>query len=190
MRMRRPVHFLAVALFLAACAQPAPESATIERGSELHATIQTVDPGTREILLRADDGRLLSVVAGPEVRNFDQLEPGDRVAAFYVESIAASMAAPGQAVETRAGAATDRAPEGGRPGAAAGVAIEAVVEWVGYDPESAIATFIGASGLTHSVQTPPEMRAFAAARQPGESVLIEYTAALAVEVEELAGAGG
>jgi hypothetical protein len=185
MRLFRPAHLLAGALLLAACAQPAPRSATVESGSEMRATIQTVDATTREILLRADDGRLLSVIAGPEVRNFDQLESGDRVAAFYVESIAASMAAPGTAMETRAGSASDRAPLGGRPGAAAGVAIEAVVEWVGYDPETAVSTFIGASGLTHSIVTPPEMRNFAAGLAAGDSVLIEYTAAMAVEVEEL-----
>jgi hypothetical protein len=185
MRPFGPAYLFVASLMLAACAEPAPQSATVESSSELRATIQTVDPDTREILLRADDGRLLSVVAGPQVRNFDQLEPGDRVAAFYVESIAASMAAPGQAVETRAGSATDRAPEGSRPGAAAGVAIEAVVEWVGYDPETAVSTFVGASGLTHSIVTPPEMREFAAGLAAGDSVLIEYTAAMAVEVEEL-----
>jgi hypothetical protein len=188
MRLVQPATYLAAALLLGACAS-APPSASVEQSSEMRATIQTVDADTREILLRADDGRLLSVVAGPEVRNFAQLEPGDRVAAFYVESIAASMAPSGQAMETRAGSASDRAPEGARPGAAAGVAIEAVVQWIGYDAETAVSTFIGASGLTHSIVTPPEMREFAAGLSEGDNVLIEYTAALAVEVEELPAAG-
>jgi hypothetical protein len=185
MRFFRLVPMAALAAFLSACAAPEPQPVTVEHDSELRATVQTVDELTREILLRADDGRLLSVVAGPEVRNFDQIEPGDTVVALYVESITASMAAPGQVVETRSGAATDRAPLGARPAGAAGVAIEAVVEWVGYDSATYVSTFIGASGLTHSVVTPPEMRSLAAGLAAGSNVMIEYTAALAVDVQQV-----
>lgn len=180
MRLLTPC-LIAVATLLAACAQPSPQ-AVATHDSELRAIIQTIDPVNREILLRADDGRVVSVVAGPDVANFDQLRPGDFVEAMFFESIAARMAAPGQELVTLAGGAEDRAAPGERPGAAMGMAIEAVVRWVGFDPDTGLSTFTGASGLTHSVLTPTEMQAFAAARREGDTVLIEYTAAMAVDV--------
>ena len=126
MRLAIRPTFLGVAALLAGCASPDPAPVTVERDGQLRAVIQTVDPETREILLRAEDGRLISLVAGPEVRNFDQLEAGDTVVAGYLESLTASMAAPGQEIETQVGAASDRAAVGAPPAAAAGVAIEAL----------------------------------------------------------------
>jgi hypothetical protein len=171
---------------LGACAT-APQTAEFSDVAELRATIEIIDPVTRQVLLRGEDGRVVSVVAGPEIRNFDQLEAGDRVVAFYAESIAARMAQPEEASVTRTGVAAERAEPGERPGAASGMALESVVEWVSYDAASGVSTFVGPSGLTHSVVTPETMRAFAASRRPGDRVHIDYTLAVAVGIEAVPG---
>ena len=48
-------------------------------GQVAAATIEAVNKETREITLREADGSLSTIVAGEEVRNFDQIEVGDRV---------------------------------------------------------------------------------------------------------------
>lgn len=184
--MRRFMAGSALLVLLSACATT-PETARFESTAEMRATVEIIDPVTRQVLLRGQDGRVVSITAGPEVRNFDQLAPGDKVRAVFAESIAARMAAAGEVAETRAGVATERAPAGGSPGGATGVAIQSVVEWVSYDPRTFVSTFVGPSGLTHSVVTPEEMRRFAAARRPGDRVHIDFTAAFAIGIEEVAG---
>lgn len=168
---------------LAGCAT-GPEVAEFTDVVELRATIEIIDPVTRQVLLRGEDDRVVSVVAGPEIRNFDRLAAGDRVVAFYAESIAARMALPQEESVTRTGVAAERAEPGERPGAATGMALESVVDWVSYDAATGVSTFVGPSGLTHSVVTPDTMRAFAAARRPGDRVHIDYTLAVAVGIED------
>jgi hypothetical protein len=184
--MRRFMAGLALAVQLAGCATT-PETVTSQTTAEMRATVEIIDPVTRQVLLRGQDGRIVSITAGPEVRNFDRLSPGDKVRAVFVESIAARMAEPGEAAVTRAGVATERAPVGGTPGGATGVAIQSVVSWVSYDPRTFVSTFVGPSGLTHSVVTPEEMRRFAASRRPGDRVHIDFTTAFAIGIETVAG---
>ena len=175
------------ALAFAACAapEPAPRSARFEATAETLATIETVDGATREVLLRTDDGRFVTVVAGPEVRNFDQLAPADRVRAVFTESVVASVAAPDERDETTVTVAGARAAEGDAPGLAVGEAIQSVVEIVSYDPESALVTFRGPSGLLHSVTVPLEMRDFVAGRRPGDRVHVDFVQAFAIGIVEL-----
>ncbi len=186
--MRRiPLTIAAAVLSLSACAAPGPEAAVSESVAEMRGVIEIIDPVTRQVVVRGEDGRAVTVTLPPEAHNFDQLEPGDRVAASYSESIAARMATPDDRRETMIGTAGGRAPKGATPGVAAGMALTSVVTWVGYDAAAARATFTGPTGLTHSVIVPPEMRAFAAARRPGDQVAIDYSEAMAVGVEKIGG---
>lgn len=187
MRLGTTAAGAALLALLWGCAQPAPRSAAFEEAGEVRATVQTVDLVTREVLLRVEGDRLVTVTAGPEVRNLDRIGPGDEVVASYVESITARMAAPEEVAVTRTGVAGERAPVGGQPGAAAGMAIQSIVEWVSYEPQSAIATFTGPTGIIHSVVVPEEMRSFAAARRAGDRVAVEYTTAVAIGIEPVSG---
>jgi hypothetical protein len=90
------------AAFLAAgCAQPEKPSATaIPVGSSLPAAVaalegtsvvQEVNKRTREVTLRRQDGSVMSVVVGPEVRNFNQIKVGDIVEAKAIELLAIAV---------------------------------------------------------------------------------------------------
>lgn len=184
--MIRPLILGALGL-LAACAEPAPTTARFEDQGALLATVETVDMVNRQVLLRGDSGRVVSVTPGPEVRNLGQLRSGDRVRVAFSESATARMASATDADETVVAAVGERAAEGERPGGAVGRALVSVVEWMGYNPATAVATFQGPSGLVHSVVVPESMRAFAAARQPGERVAIEYSEAIAIDIQPVAG---
>ena len=90
------------------------------------AVVESVNLETREVVLNRADGEIISFIASDNVRNLDQVEPGDVVTANYEESLSIEVIAnegfePGE-VEL---AAVARAEEGQKPGMAA---IDTVVE--------------------------------------------------------------
>jgi hypothetical protein len=185
--MKRSLLAAALAATAAACAQPSgPESAVSEQTLRLSAIVQTVDMDTRQVLLVGESGRPEVFVAGPEVRNLAQLEPGDRVVIDYFEQVAARMAAPGDLEEPIAVAAMGRAAEGERPGGFVASSEEMIVEFVSYDPATEIVTIIPPSGEPLSLPLRnPDMRAFAETRSPGDRVHVTITESVAVRIEEV-----
>lgn len=184
----------AMSLLVAGCAgkdaeapPPAAQSAQRETMLETTAVVEHVDQKTREVRLRGADGRTVTVVAGPEVRNLPQLATGDVVRLTYYESVAVRMAEPAETGPATAAAMAARAPEGEKPAAMLGGAIDVVVTMVAYDPATAVATFTTPDGATQSVVVHPAMRAFAAARRPGDRVAVELTRAVAVSIMETTG---
>ncbi|MGF1658947.1 MAG: hypothetical protein ACFCUS_05930 [Rubrimonas sp.] len=174
----------AFALALAGCATAGPTEAVRSTGGEVRAVVQSVDMTNREVLLRFEDGAVESFTAGPEVRNLAQLEAGDTVVALVEEIVSLRLARPEDV--PAAAVAAERAPAGERPGFAAISGISTVVTVVGYDAETHLATFTTPAGETLTREVAPEMREFAAARQPGDRVFVEVFDLVAVGVEEVA----
>lgn len=54
---------------------------------EIIASVTAVDKATRTVTLKGPSGNTVHYVAGPEVKNFDQIHPGDEVAVRYGEAI-------------------------------------------------------------------------------------------------------
>lgn len=163
----------------------APESAMRETLVTKTAVVEDVDLETRQLLLRTDGDMMLSLVAGPEVRNLAQLSPGDTVRFDYYEGVAVQMADPSDTGEVVGETIAGRAPEGGIPGAAAATLVSMVVEFESYDPATNIATFTTPDGVLRSVSVKPEMRDFAVSRQPGDRIEVTMAEAVAVTVEPM-----
>jgi hypothetical protein len=194
--MRRIVLLMIAAPLLGACAdnlappveqQPAPTSAVRETLVTRTAMVQDVDYETRQVLLRGDQGGLLELVAGPEVRNLGQLAPGDTVRLEYYEGVALQMAAPGMPGDAVGAAAVDRAPLGSTPGAGVAAIVDMIVDFIAYDPATAVATFRTPDGSIRQVVVHPEMRAFAESRAPGDRVEVTMAQAVATTVEKVGG---
>ena len=86
----------------------------VTRTEALTGTVESVNLGSREVVLRDEGGRAVTVVAGPEARNLEQLRPGDRVSIEYRAALAAEMVRPGDAAPARRGARRRRARAGRR----------------------------------------------------------------------------
>ena len=175
----------AIVATLAACAEP-PEPASRSQMLETTAVVKSIDLETRHVLIKTEDGRMLTIVAGPDVVNLDQVEPGDRIKASYYESVAVEMAAD-NATGTDAVVAVGRAPEGAKPGAFIGASVRKIVTIVSFDPNTNIVTFTTPDGFPHSLVVKPEMREFARALKPGDRVDVAYTESLAIGVVEISG---
>ena len=89
---------LAVAGLACACAsQPSsPPSGKMENAVEARATVTAVDPATRTVSLKEANGDELDVAVTQEVRNFDQIKPGDEVVVTYTEALAWQVKPAGQ----------------------------------------------------------------------------------------------
>ena len=166
-------------------AQQQPSGVAVTRTEALTGTVESLNLGSREMVLRDEAGRLMTVVAGPEARNLDRLRPGDRVAIGYREAVAFEIVRPGDPrppVEALAGG--DRTPVGERPGGALGQVVRVRVRIDAVAPEAGRVTFTGPAGGTRTVTTQdPRMREFVRNLHPGEQVDIAYAEALAVHVE-------
>ena len=64
-----------------------PGKVGIAQAVDVTATISAIDAAKREITLKGPEGREVTMVAGAEVKNFNQLKVGDKVDIQYVEAL-------------------------------------------------------------------------------------------------------
>jgi hypothetical protein len=157
-------------------------TATRETSESIIGTIREIDKETRRFVLRIDN-QTLTLRANDGVINFDQLEAGDRVRVTYFESTAVSLGSPDDLAQPVGGAVTVLPPAGALPGMLNVGTVTTTAEVLSYDRRQHVALLRFASGDAEYVAVPPEMRAFAAARQPGDRVVITYDVASAITVE-------
>jgi len=78
---------LAIPGMTAEKAKDRPGGAVVEAVS-MTATIEKIDPKTREITLKGPKGGLATFIAGDEVKRFNELKKGDQVTFDYTEGVA------------------------------------------------------------------------------------------------------
>jgi len=195
------------ALALGACTSttsgesaPAPKSASAEGSTTAprsghaqltneyvaSAEVLQVDAAERVLTLRREDGEWLQLEVGESVRNFDQIQVGDRLRVRYAESLKATLLAP-DARTPAAGelVAAERAAAGAKPSGGVGYAATVRVKIESIDRERDLVVFSLDSGelVTHRIAT-PEGRRFVSGLKVGDSVQLDYAEALAVSIEK------
>ncbi len=125
-------------------------------------------------------GRSLDVIAGDEVRNFDQIRVGDSVTAQYHQALTLELKktkATGSTTETLAAA---RAKPGERPAGVVGREITVLADVVAVDPKKSIISLKGPRGniVDLKVQNQDHFKVV----KVGDQVEAVYTEALAVAV--------
>ncbi len=119
------------------------ESETVE----MTATVQSIDYAKRTVTLVGPQGATKTMKVGSEVRNFDQIQPGDSLVVRYREAAVYTIAPPGAKVpkDTTAAAAARAAP-GEMP--AAGVAERVVITGLvtGVNPAANTISLVDPSG--------------------------------------------
>src|SRR3954468_14709287 len=100
---------------------PSCRSVDAEQTTTVNAVVETVDPTSRELLLRGSggtqSGALLSMVVSPRVQRLPQIRPGDRVTVQYFQALAAQAVTPfSRSSQPFENVAVDRRETAGRPG--------------------------------------------------------------------------
>ena len=177
--------FLAVSS-MTGIAVAAPEPTAIGAVQTFEAIVESVDPGTREILVSTPSGRLATIVAGPQVRNFSQIKPGDKIKLTYQQEVAVKLAPPGTPMPgTLVGVGTGRAALGKLPAGAVFEVVQSQVKIDAVDKATGKVDFTRADGTTGSiVPRHADMLAFARQLKPGDQVDIAFVQALTVVVEK------
>lgn len=151
---------------------------------ELKATVEEVHPD-RSLLLKGESGERLVVIAGPDVRNFDQIKPGDQVSLVYRVALAAELKPRGTPLSPpTASTIEERAPPGTKPSGSVGQTIATTVQIESVDTSFNTVTFKKADGITRTVAVEdPDARKFIRTLKPGDPVEIKYSEAVAVSVQ-------
>lgn len=153
-------------------------STTVKRS----AIVESVNAATRELRLIDSRGNRFTVVADERVRNFDQIEPRDRIVAEYVESVAVVIAPEGSEPPIGSGGAVAVAPAGDKPGfeAVDTILTMATVESINLDDR--LATLLLDNGELRTVKVSENARLDKV--EVGDQVRLRITQAVAVSVVE------
>jgi hypothetical protein len=159
-----------------------PGKAAIVRAAEISAQVVAIDKATRTVTLKGPQGKVVDIVAGDEVKNFDQIKLGDLVVARYAQSLTLEL----RKTKVKAGEPTvtegaARAKPGERPAVAGAREVTAIADVIGVDPKKSTITLKGPRGnvVTLNVQNPDQFKVV----KKGDQVEVTYTEALALSVE-------
>jgi len=157
-----------------------PGKAAIVSTVEVTATVVALDKATRTVTLKGPQ-KTVDVVAGDEVRNFDQIRLGDTVMVKYVESLSLELRKTRSASkDITADAAAARAPVGARPAGAVGRQVTAIADVVGVDQKKSIISLKGPRGNVFDLKVQNQDH-FKVVKK-GDQVEVVYTEALAIAV--------
>jgi hypothetical protein len=182
---------ICLTLALGACATAeappraaAPAPIVVADTTEAVYAVRSINRRTRQIALNTPEDRVVTITAGPDVRNFSQIRVGDRVRVRFADSVALSLAPPGAAPAPEAAAAAARSAPGQRPSGAAGLRVTETVRIVRVDPATGRTTFLRPDGVTRSVVPErPDAIAFAKALKPGDMVTVTFSEGVAIQVQ-------
>lgn len=161
-----------------------PGKATIAETVKVTAKVTAIDKATRTVELKGPKGKTVSVVAGDEVRNFDQIKVGDMVAIQYVEALTLELQKSGAAKAPTEQAAAVRAKPGEKPAGAVGRQVTLTAEVVNVDEKKKLISLKGPKGrvVDLKVNNPDQFKVV----KKGDKVDVTYTEALAIAVEPAA----
>jgi len=171
-------------------------SVDTEQTTTLNAVVETVDPASRELLLRggggAQSGALMSMVVSPRVQRLNQIRPGDRVTVQYYQALAAQAVTPlSRSSQPFENVAVDRRETAGRPGGEVTRVRRGRITVTAVDTAANSISFIGPNNVPRTVVAQnPEVQAFIRRLRVGDQVDLVYEEALAISVEPMKTSSG
>jgi hypothetical protein len=149
------------------------------------ATVEAVDKENRILTLRSPGGELRTMTVDPAVKNFDQIQRGDRVTAEYMESIAVYIEAPGMVSKDETASVTATMPPGSRPSGAVIETVQRRATVEAIDHETRIVTLRGQDGSLRTIKVPPRLGSLDKISK-GDPIVVRFTQTVAVGVAKAA----
>ena len=162
-----------------------PGRAQVVRYAEISAKVVAIDKGTRTVTLKGPQDKTVDVVAGDEVKNFDQIKTGDLVRVRYAQALALELRKTKVIGDLTEREGSSQAKPGERPAAATVHQITAIAEVTDVDPQKQQITLKGPRGniVELDVRNPDQFKVV----KKGDQVDVIYTEAMAVTVEPAPG---
>lgn len=175
---------LAPALLVAALVAPATAvQARLIDAAVVHANapVTAVDPATRSFTVTGENGEPVTLIAGPEIRNFDRIKVGDTLQLAYYESLDINTRPKGSGIpEVRTEVAATQAKRGQMPRGGQGVQTTVTAEIWHISPRTNTVILQGPSGGRQTVVVrDPQAIAKLATLKEGDLVDFTFTRAIA-----------
>ena len=151
---------------------------------EITASVQAVNKADRTVTIKGPRGHAETVEVGPEVKNFDQIRVGDRIALRYVEALSLELKKGGKTPVARTDSAMGAtAKPGEKPAAGLGRQIHVVANVVAVDAATQTVSLKGPKQTVDRHVDDPEQFKLV---KVGDQVEATYTEAVALSVEPVA----
>ena len=159
----------------------APGKGAAARLTTITASVEAVDAANRTVTLKGPRGNVHTLPVGPQVKNFDKIKVGDRVAVRYYEALSLELKKGGSGIRERSEReGTAQAKPGEQPAAGAARQVTAVADVVAVDAKRQVITLRGPKRTVElKVRDPKQLELV----KVGDQVDATYTEALAVSVE-------
>jgi len=192
--MRNLIAAIAVAVSSVAQAQQAPAPKAMEikatgpgkaagvRILEIRAVVVGLNKDARTLDVKGPKGRVVTLQAGDEVKNYDQIQLGDNVVARFMQSITLELKKGGTGIMSRTDSKDAVAAKPGeRPGVAAGRQVHVIANVVEVNKKTMTVTLKGPRGnyVDLQLEDPKQL----ARVKKGDQVEAVFTEALAITVE-------
>jgi Cu/Ag efflux protein CusF len=146
-------------------------------------TIESVDMASRLVTVKGPEGGMITVQAGPEVKNLDQVKKGDQVTVSYYQSMAVDVIASGSAPKSGTETAKVSAEPGAKPAGAVGRQERKTVKIASVDPIKKAISFYDKDGRWREVSMDrPDLEHYLTELKDGDTVEVVFTEALAVSI--------
>lgn len=166
-------------------AASAPGKGAVASVVTTSATVEAIDKESRVVTLKGPQGNLFSVVAGPEVRRFDEIKVGDQVVVQHTEALTLELKKGGGGVRERVDTeAAARAAPGAQPGGAAVRRVTVVADVVAINARTQTVTLRGPKRTVDLQVNNPEQFKLV---KVGDQVEATFTDAVAISVEPAMG---
>jgi Cu/Ag efflux protein CusF len=142
--------------------------------------VEAIEASTRKVTLRKPDGTMVTTVAGPEIKRFDEVKVGDKITARYYDNVVLRVKRPGESDEVSAVSGTTGSGQAS-PGGTKAKQMTLTVTITAIDTTTPSITFTGPEGYkyTSKVQDPVALSKV----KVGDKVDIVWTEALLVSLE-------
>jgi ribosomal protein L6P/L9E len=176
-----PTQAQAPATTSAAMVASAPGTGTITSAVKMSARVEAIDKAQRQLTLKGPKGNVRTVTAGPDVRNFDQINVGDMVVVGYVEELTLTLKKDGKELRSNT-EVTDgaRAKAGEKPAGIVGRQVEVTADVIAVNAKTQTLTLKGPNRTVElKVPDPKQFKMV----KVGDQIQAVYTEALALSVE-------
>ncbi len=161
-------------------AEGVPGSAVTDT-EELHATVAAINKSKRRFTLKDEQGNMRSFTAPPEMRNFEQLNVGDKVRAQAVTERVVYLREPGAPSADHIAGMAGTPPAGSKPGLLEAETLEVSALVKAIDTTKRTVTLQFPDGTLKTVKVRPDIEL--KNDYLGREVVIRLTSAIAVAVE-------
>lgn len=179
--------------------------AVMGRTVVVNGTIDAIDPAKRTITIRGDQGGTVTIVAGKDLANFNELKKGQQITATYTEAVALEMMKPGEpaqpgqqgagqqsaqqgagepsqaSAQQSAGAGQQGGQQAGAPGMSEVMRATVVAKVTKVDPQNNWVTLQGPQG--EQMQLRVQNKQALLQLEEGDRIQITYAQAAAIAVE-------